>query len=120
MRNRGARLLAPLLVWLVFPNLVAVEHPGAAAPGAGVDMQWGVKIPMRDGVSLNATVYSPRERKEPLPVVFTLTPYISDSYLDRAFYFAEHGYVFAARGRPRSRELRWRLRAVRVRREGRP
>ena len=38
----------------------------------------------------------------PLPVIFTLTPYIADSYHERAFYFARHGYVFAlvdARGR---------------------
>jgi putative CocE/NonD family hydrolase len=60
-----------------------------------VDMLWGVKIPMRDGVHLNATVFKPKAMPAPLPVVFTLTPYIADSYEDRASCFARHGYVFA-------------------------
>jgi putative CocE/NonD family hydrolase len=76
-----------------------------ALPGPSADMQWGVKIPMRDGVALNATIYRPHDQKTPLPAVFTLTPYIGDSYLERAFYFAAHGYVFAlidVRGRGNS------------------
>jgi uncharacterized protein len=70
-----------------------------------VDLMWAVKIPMRDGVRLNATVYRPHEQKDQLPVIFELTPYISDSYNDRATYFARHGYVFAivdVRGRGNS------------------
>jgi predicted acyl esterase len=70
-----------------------------------VDMLWGVKIPLRDGVKLNATIYKPKEMPTPLPVIFTLTPYIGDNYLDRALYFARHGYVFAlvdCRGRGNS------------------
>ena len=70
-----------------------------------VDMQWGVKILLRDGVRLNATVFTPHAQKEALPVVFTLTPYIGDSYMDRAVYFAKHGYVYAlvdVRGRGNS------------------
>jgi putative CocE/NonD family hydrolase len=70
-----------------------------------VDLLFGVKIPMRDGVELNATVYKPGGQAEPLPVVFTLTPYTADSYHERAFYFARHGYVFAlvdVRGRGNS------------------
>ncbi len=49
---------------------------------------------MRDGVQLNGTVYRPHDQQEPLPVIFTLTPYIADSYHERAMYFAQHGYVF--------------------------
>jgi putative CocE/NonD family hydrolase len=67
----------------------------AADPSQDVDLQWGLRIPMRDGIELAATVYQPHGRKEPLPVVFTLTPYIADSYQDRALYFARHGYVYA-------------------------
>ena len=70
-----------------------------------VDLMWAVKIPMRDGVRLNATVYRPHAQKEPLPVIFELTPYISDNYHGRAYYFAQHGYVFAlvdVRGRGNS------------------
>jgi uncharacterized protein len=77
----------------------------ASKPEPEVDVTWGVKVPLRDGVKLNATVYKPKEMKEALPVVFTLTPYIADNYHERALYFARHGYVFAlvdARGRGNS------------------
>ena len=60
----------------------------AKPPGDPVQFQWGVKIPMRDGVKLNATLYRPLDQKEPLPCVFTLTPYIAQSYHDRGMYFA--------------------------------
>jgi putative CocE/NonD family hydrolase len=74
-----------------------------AQPTEAVDLIWGVKIPMRDAVPLNATIYLPHGgHRTPRPVVFTLTPYISDSYHDRGMYFARNGYVFAlvdARGR---------------------
>src|SRR5829696_9179959 len=72
---------------------------------AEIEFRWGVKIPMRDGLRLNATVYRPRTMPEPLPVIFRLTPYIADSYHDRAVYFARRGYVFAlidCRGRGNS------------------
>ena len=68
--------------------------PAAADKAGPVDFQWGVKIPLRDGVKLNATLYRPQGQKEALPCVFTLTPYISQSYHDRGMYFAGHGYVF--------------------------
>jgi putative CocE/NonD family hydrolase len=70
-----------------------------------VDIIWGAKIPMRDGVNLNATLYRPTDSKEALPAVFTMTPYISDTYHERALYFARNGYVFAlvdVRGRGNS------------------
>jgi uncharacterized protein len=72
---------------------------------AKVDMTWGVKIPMRDGVRLNATVYRPHNQRGPLPVIFTFTPYVGDTYTERAVYFAAHGFVYAlvdVRGRGNS------------------
>jgi putative CocE/NonD family hydrolase len=83
----------------------AEPPPVASKPEPEVDVIWGVKVPLRDGVKLNATVYKPKEMKEALPVVLTLTPYIADNYHERALYFARHGYVFAlvdARGRGNS------------------
>src|SRR5207249_3582904 len=62
-------------------------------------------IPMRDGAKLNATIFASHGQKEPQPVIFTFTPYIGDSYTDRALYFAKHGYVYAlvdVRGRGNS------------------
>ena len=69
-----------------------------------VDFLWGVKIPLRDGVQLNATLYKPKTGT-PTPAIFTLTPYIGDSYHPRGVYFAQHGYAFAlvdCRGRGNS------------------
>jgi hypothetical protein len=58
-----------------------------------VNFNWGVKIPLRDRIQLNATVYRPDD-SQPVPAIFTLTPYISDTYHARACYFAQHGYAF--------------------------
>ena len=95
-----------VLVVLVLANVAAVRaQPKAATEEPLVDLQWAVKIPMRDGVKLNATVFTAHGQKEPLPVIFTFTPYIGDSYTDRAVYFAKHGYVYAlvdVRGRGNS------------------
>ncbi len=55
---------------------MAALSAGAADPGkesppdaAKVEFRWGEKIPMSDGVRLNATVYLPREQKAPAPCV---------------------------------------------------
>ncbi|MFZ2235648.1 MAG: CocE/NonD family hydrolase, partial [Dokdonella sp.] len=82
--------------------LAAISHVAIAAeaavklppPAEQVQLQWGQKIPLRDGVELNATVYRPLAESGPLPCVFTLTPYISASYHDRGLYFAANGYVY--------------------------
>lgn len=95
---------AVLLIVFCLP-LCGQEEQKKPEPPKAVDFTWGVKISMRDGVKLNATVYRPKDQKEGLPVIFELTPYISDSYHNRAYYFAQHGYVFAivdVRGRGNS------------------
>jgi uncharacterized protein len=82
--------------------------PSPSPPAGGYDLRWGVKIPMRDKVELNATLYLPKtpDGSSPkTPVIFTLTPYISDTYHARGAYFASHGYAFAlvdVRGRGNS------------------
>jgi uncharacterized protein len=82
--------------------------PRPSPSQADYEFRWGVKIPMRDKVELNATLYLPKTPDGSLsktPVVFTLTPYISDSYHARGAYFASHGYAFAlvdVRGRGNS------------------
>jgi predicted acyl esterase len=44
--------------WSIFGSGSAAQQ----APGneAEIDLTWGVQIPMRDGVKLNATVYKPK------------------------------------------------------------
>jgi len=90
---------------MFFGATIACAQQKPAAEEPAIDMQWAVKIPARDAVKLNATVFTPHGQKEPLPVIFTFTPYIGDSYTDRAVYFAKHGYVYAlvdVRGRGNS------------------
>jgi putative CocE/NonD family hydrolase len=93
---------ALICCFTLFVSPAVAESADAAKE---VDLTWAVKIPMRDGIKLNATVYKPKGSKDALPVIFTMTPYISDNYHDRAMYFARNGYVFAlvdVRGRGNS------------------
>ena len=106
---RYCRRTSLLLIGLLVLRTATVAAASASAdeptPPKEVDLLWAVKIPLRDGVRLNATVYKPAAMKASLPVIFTLTPYIADSYHDRAMYFAQHDYVFAlvdVRGRGNS------------------
>ncbi len=107
MRTQRFLLAGLLLAALAFPLLA--QTPAAAAQetqeAKGFDLIWGVKIPMRDGVQLNGTVYKPEEMTEPLPVIFTLTPYVSDNRHWATSYLSRNGYVFVAvdvRGRGNS------------------
>jgi uncharacterized protein len=61
---------------------------------AGVRLQSFIKIPLRDGVRLNADVYLPGAGDAPRACVLTMTPYISQTYHERGVYFASHGYPF--------------------------
>ena len=112
----GCAVLLALVIAFAVLALFAQTPPPAASPSpkesppatADYDLHWGVKIPMRDKVELNATLYLPKTKDESsskTPVIFTLTPYISDTYHARAAYFASHGYAFAlidVRGRGNS------------------
>lgn len=121
MTAHRAVISAVLFLFPIFGSAIAETNPSkgpSPEPSAGVnptpppatdyDIKWGVKIPMRDKVELNATLYFPKTPDGSMPrtpVVFTLTPYISDSYHPRAAYFASHGYIFAlvdVRGRGNS------------------
>jgi putative CocE/NonD family hydrolase len=70
-----------------------------------IQLTWDQKIPMRDGVTLSATLYRDPSQTRPLPVILTMTPYIAGEAADQGLYFAQHGYVFVAvdlRGRGNS------------------
>jgi putative CocE/NonD family hydrolase len=113
----GCAVLLALVIASAVLALFAQTPPPAPSPSpkespptsADYDLRWGVKIPMRDKVELNATLYLARTKDGTIsrtPVIFTLTPYISDTYHARAAYFASHGYAFAlvdVRGRGNSR-----------------
>ena len=90
-------LKSALAALIMLPATVATTALADAHAGARCrpsKFQWGVKIPMRDGVQLNATVYTPKEQTAPAPCIFTLTPYIAQSYHDRGMYFAANGFPF--------------------------
>ncbi|MBL8646503.1 MAG: CocE/NonD family hydrolase [Sphingosinicella sp.] len=73
---------------------VVAARAEAPAEASKVEMRWGERIPLRDGVKLSATVYLPKGQAAPAPCIFTLTPYIAQSYHDRGVYFAAHGLPF--------------------------
>jgi putative CocE/NonD family hydrolase len=112
----GCAVLLGLVITSPILGLLAQTPPAGPSPSpkesspatADYDLRWGVKIPMRDKVELNATLYLPKTKDgapSKTPVIFTLTPYISDTYHARAAYFASHGYAFAlvdVRGRGNS------------------
>jgi len=70
-----------------------------------IRFRWGVTIPLRDGVHLNATVYLPQNQRAAAPAILVLTPYISDVHHADGMYFATHGNPFVvvdSRGRGNS------------------
>jgi putative CocE/NonD family hydrolase len=100
-------------VWRLFGCLCVMICPLAAIAGPSdptaasampYRIEWGVKIPLRDGVSLDATIFRPATEK-PVPVILTLTPYVADRFEDVGAAFARAGYAFASvddRGRGNS------------------
>jgi len=91
MIKRTINLLAMGAYAFLFLNPVYGQTPGA---DRSVSIQWGIKIPVRDGVKLNGTLYKPADMTGPLPVIFTFTPYIADTYHERGMFFARNAYVF--------------------------
>jgi len=74
----------------------------AARIGLPAAVTWGLRIPMRDGVHLNAMVFRPRGRTEPGPVIFEMTPYGIDAFYAGGKDFPAHGLNFVlidSRGR---------------------
>ena len=67
-----------------------------------VDLRIAIKVPLRDGVHLNATIYTPKAQLTPTSAVLLLTPYGNDTYHERGMYFAASGVPFVivdSRGR---------------------
>ncbi|HZU13365.1 MAG TPA: CocE/NonD family hydrolase [Chloroflexota bacterium] len=60
-------------------------------------IDFNVRVPMRDGVTLSADVYRPIERGR-YPVLLTRTPYVkaNERMVEEGIAWAEQGYVFMA------------------------
>ena len=70
-----------------------------------VVVEAGVRIPMRDGIHLGATIYRPAGSLERVPVIVHFTPYTQTRFAMRMWHFLEHGYAVATvdvRGRGNS------------------
>jgi putative CocE/NonD family hydrolase len=91
---RLSLLAAATSALLMLAGMAHGAEPPKAPDEAKIQLHWGVKIPLRDGVKLNATVYTPKGQAAPAPCIFTLTPYISQTYNERGVYFAAHGLPF--------------------------
>lgn len=78
------RPFAVLLALLALPVFV----------GAAGRYQWDVQVPLRDGVKLHASLYSPQGVSKPTPCIFTLTPYTTQSYHDRGMAYSSHGLTY--------------------------
>ncbi|MDG2521312.1 CocE/NonD family hydrolase [Caulobacter segnis] len=104
MKPVGLLLAAALSFGAAFSAAAQPLAPAATTSAKPYEIEWAVKIPMRDGVTLDATIVRPVGGGKH-PVIFTLTPYVADRFMDVAAYFAKAGYVFASvdsRGRGNS------------------
>ena len=83
------------IVLCLFPLWLSGQQPDSAA---GFDLT-EVMIPARDGVKLHTTIFTPREVRGPLPIIFTRTPYgiAHAGNTLHGYYraFARDGYIFA-------------------------
>jgi len=73
----------------------AADADDTAGISRPYQVQFGERIPMADGVTLNATIITPYPLDEPRPVILTLTPYGADRYYPIATRYALEGYVAA-------------------------
>jgi putative CocE/NonD family hydrolase len=99
MPSRMIPLIA-LAAWLVAGSaadqVFAQEHFDNLPAIAHVDMRWGIKIPMRDGVHLDATLYIANDRQLSTPCIFNLTPYDPQDSYGTGIDLASHTMTFLA------------------------
>ena len=58
-----------------------------------VQIRFGIKIPLRDGVHLSGTLYQAADAAGPAPCLLAMTPYATHRNHPRALLFTEQGYV---------------------------
>jgi putative CocE/NonD family hydrolase len=72
----------------------ATPDDQSAEPPFAPQVKYDVRIPMRDGVHLSATLYLPRGLEKPRPTIFSLSPYTSDRYHPEGISLSENGYPY--------------------------
>jgi uncharacterized protein len=75
-------------------NLMSPSDDPSHEAQTDVDVHFAVKIPLRDGIELVATVYLPAGQDASAPSIFVMTPYVRQRHHDRGMYFAARGFPF--------------------------
>ena len=89
------------LTWLLCTVLPAASLAAQMDEPARVKATYDrrdLMIPMRDGIRLFTTIYTPKAAKGPLPILLTRTPYGTDTFLATigpSVVFEQEGYIFA-------------------------
>ncbi|GCE30633.1 hydrolase [Dictyobacter alpinus] len=72
----------------------------AASYPRELQIQFDLRVPMRDGITLSADIYMPVANQGKInryPVILSRTPYMkADVSLENAKYFVRHGYIFVS------------------------
>jgi putative CocE/NonD family hydrolase len=84
------------LVFVLFTYTFSLSSFAQVEEKSKVSILLGEKIPMRDGINLDATIYKPKHINKQLPVVVYLTPYVTDHATKQGFHMAENNFVFIA------------------------
>ena len=78
---------------------------GDTPVSAGISSSIGNRIPMRDGATLHAAIWRPRQDDRPVSVVLEITPYGVDHLHPDGVFWATNGFAYVAidvRGRGNS------------------
>lgn len=94
--NRREYLLSATSAFVLAAASGARAATGEAKASYSPQINLRVRIPMRDGVRLAATLYLPRGLDTPRPAVFSHTPYTADLYHPEGAYFSARGYPYLA------------------------
>jgi putative CocE/NonD family hydrolase len=96
---RRVRILLPVVLVAAALVLADAARPPSAPPDptAAFTVREAM-VPMRDGVELFTTIYTPKDQRGPLPIVFRRTPYGIDgaagSFVRYYKALADDGYIF--------------------------
>jgi len=98
MFRRAVRLALPVsLAAALAVIVVGARQPAPASPADAFTVR-DEMIPMRDGVKLFTKVFTPKDQRGPLPIVFRRTPYGIDnaagSFVRYYKALADDGYIF--------------------------
>src|SRR5699024_5183013 len=93
----------PLLLTLLFLWISSFGFAQEKTPSFSYDIpahytKKEVDIPMRDGIKLHTTIYSPKDQSREYPIIMTRTPYGSrpygkDQFPERPYGMAANKYL---------------------------